>query len=226
MRFREILEVEDAGSSLGDIFSTQIDAIRDYNSDVDAAAADAQFRANNPGIGSSTGGEFGDSPNELPAATGRGNGRVVPNTNMSPLFVLNNQASRMCTPDAGERMQRDTIPRARRMAGFFGATVVVNDAIAKSGTSREGETQGSQHFRGRALDIDVSGYNNTQRLQLVDAALRAGFTGFGFGNSILHVDTGPRRHWAYGNGSYGGMSVADLGGMVRGYTPGRTTGVA
>jgi uncharacterized protein YcbK (DUF882 family) len=132
----------------------------------------------------------------------------------SALTTLNGQQSRMTNANAGNQMQRDTIPRAQRMAGFFGGTITVNDAIARQGTSRESQTQGSQHFQGRALDISTSGMNDQQKLRLVNAALRAGFSGFGFGNNILHVDTGPRRHWAYGNATYGGRRVADLGAAV------------
>ena len=119
-------------------------------------------------------------------------------------------------------MQNRTLPRARRMAGIFGTPLVINDAIAKRGTTRESETQGSMHFYGRALDISTNGLTDEQKLQLVNAALQAGFTGFGFGENILHVDTGVRRHWAYGNSSYGGMQVSQLGSMVRSYTPGGT----
>jgi uncharacterized protein YcbK (DUF882 family) len=119
-------------------------------------------------------------------------------------------------------MQNQTLPRARRMAAIFGGPITINDAIAKRGTSRESQTQGSMHFHGRALDISTAGMTNEQKLQLVQAALQAGFTGFGFGNTILHVDTGTRRHWAYGNSSYGGMQVAQLGSIVRSYTPSGT----
>jgi hypothetical protein len=133
----------------------------------------------------------------------------------SALTTLNGQQSRMTSPSAGRQMQQDTIPRAQRMASFFGGTITVNDAIAKSGTSRESQTQGSQHFQGRALDISTAGMTDQQKLRLFAAAQRAGFTGFGFGSNILHVDTGTRRHWAYGNSTYGGRRVADLGAAVR-----------
>lgn len=134
----------------------------------------------------------------------------------SALTTLNGQQSRMTSPNAGNIMQSDTIPRAQRMASFFGGTITVNDAIARQNTSREGETPGSQHFQGRALDISTAGMNDQRKLALFNAAMRAGFTGFGFGSNILHVDTGPRRHWAYGNATYGGRRIADLGAAVSG----------
>jgi uncharacterized protein YcbK (DUF882 family) len=141
---------------------------------------------------------------------------------MNPLFTLNGQQSSMTRANAGDVMQNQTLPRARRMAAIFGGPITINDAIAKRGTSRENETAGSMHFHGRALDISTAGMTNEQKLQLVQAALQAGFTGFGFGENILHVDTGSRRSWAYGNGSYGGMPVTQLSSIVRSYTPGGT----
>ena len=152
---------------------------------------------------------------DLPAPEGSpsSSGQLRINQGMGPLLDLDGSQSRLTQPDAGAEIQA-TVAMARRMAGIFGKPVTINDAIAKAGTSREQDTQGSQHFHGTALDLDVSGYSDEEKLQLVNAALQAGFTGFGFGNNILHVDRGPRRHWAYGNSTYGGVSVASLGSTV------------
>ena len=151
---------------------------------------------------------------ELPDPEGNGGtGQLRLNNGMGPLLDLDGSESRLTQRDAGQEMQA-TIAMARRMAGIFGQPVIINDAIAKRGTSRERETTGSQHFHGTALDLDVSGFNDEERLQLVNAALQAGFSGFGFGQNILHVDRGPRRHWAYGNSTFGGVSVASLGSTV------------
>lgn len=135
------------------------------------------------------------------------------------LFTMNGQQSRLTKPNAGNVMQSDTLPRFRRMQQAFGASITINDAIAKAGSSRERNTPNSQHFAGTALDLSTSGMNDAQKILLVRAAQSAGFTGFGFGNSILHVDTGPRRHWAYGNSTFGGVSVAQLGSAVRSGQP-------
>ena len=77
------------------------------------------------------------------------------------------------------------------------------------------QTRGSQHFQGTALDVSTAGMSNQQKLQLYNAAITAGFTGFGFGVNILHVDTGPRRFWSYGNRGYGGVQVASLGRLAK-----------
>lgn len=173
------------------------------------------------GTGDGTGATAGENP--LPAPTGPGGqGKVVPNPSMNPLFTLNGQQSPSVKPNAGQIMQSQTLPRARRMAGIFGGTITINDAIAKKGTSREKNRRGSQHFRGTALDISIAGMSNQQKQQLVQAALQAGFTGFGFGPTILHVDTGGRRSWAYGNSTFGGQPISVMSSAVANFRAGRT----
>ena len=95
-----------------------------------------------------------------------------------------------------------------KMQEFYGGKLFINDALAKAGTSREGSTPNSQHFFGKALDIDISKMSNPQKIKLVDAAKKAGFTGFGFGNTILHIDTGAKRSWKYSNTTFAGKSYA------------------
>lgn len=52
----------------------------------------------------------------------------------------------------------------------------------------------SQHLRGLAVDLSVP---HRYRSDLYVAAKSAGFTAFGWGNSTVHVDRGPRRWWTY-----------------------------
>lgn len=105
-------------------------------------------------------------------------------------------------PGALANMQSLLQNEYKDMQEFFGGRLFINDALAKSDTTRVGDT--SQHFFGKALDIDVTKMSNFQKRKLVDAALKAGFTGFGFGNTILHVDTGAKRSWRYNNTSFAG----------------------
>ncbi len=60
--------------------------------------------------------------------------------------------------------------------------------------ARVGGAPLSQHLR-LAADIALHGHS---RRVLLSACRRAGFTGFGFYASFLHVDMGPKRHW-FGN---------------------------
>ncbi len=207
MRFSEIYEAPqpaDATSGLAGVFGAQIDHNKQWNQELEYRKSSAsRFGVGSGGV---NGGLDGGPGNPGTA----GNLRFA----QGALTRLNGMQSDMTRSSAGQAMQA-TIRRAQNMARIFGGTITVNDAIAKRGSSRERNTQGSQHFVGTALDLSTAGMDNETKLRLVSAAQRAGFTGFGFGNSILHVDTGPRRHWAYGNSRYGGVSVASLGSAVR-----------
>ncbi len=134
-------------------------------------------------------------------------------TNGNPLFGMDG-ASRMTQDDAAQQMAQ-TIAKYRRMVANLDFPVRINDAIAKTGTSRETNTPGSQHFHGTALDLSTSGLTNEQVKRMLVAAKAVGFTGFGFGNSILHVDSGPKRAWDYGNNQFAGMPVLSVQNWAR-----------
>ena len=54
----------------------------------------------------------------------------------------------------------------------------------------------SEHLLGHAFDIELRGHD---RSRLTFEAAQAGFTGFGYYGSFLHVDTGRRRSWGSWN---------------------------
>jgi len=148
---------------------------------------------------------------------------VAINASMQPLINSMDGASKLTVQGADARMAELLQGPFQRLQKAFGRTLVINDALAKDGTSRETSTKNSRHFHGDAIDIDVSGMSDAERLKLVDEAIAAGFQGFGFGNNILHIDLGSRRAWAYGNEAFGGVSIADLKERVRGSTVGAPT---
>ena len=126
--------------------------------------------------------------------------------NGNPLFDLDGSQSRMTQDDAAQEMAQ-TLAKYRRMTAALDFPVRINDAIAKAGTSRERQTPGSQHFHGTALDLSIAGLSQEQVKRLLVAAKQVGFTGFGFGASILHVDSGPKRVWDYNNTDFAGMNL-------------------
>jgi len=58
----------------------------------------------------------------------------------------------------------------------------------------------SQHLR-LAVDISLTGHN---RRHLLQACRRAGFSGFGYYQTFLHIDLGRNRHW------FGGPKAQEL----------------
>jgi len=124
------------------------------------------------------------------------------------------EASRMVKQGSFKRL--DKVLQGPYQSAFvkfrekFGKDLVINDAIAKAGTSREKNTPGSRHFHGDALDISTRGMNNKEKLELFKILKESGFKGFGFGATIIHADMGSKRAWSYKNKSYGGVSVSKL----------------
>ena len=78
----------------------------------------------------------------------------------------------------------------------LGRPLVINSAYRCPEHNRNvGGAKNSQHLWGNAFDISTRGMSELERLELMDAAKEAGFTGFGFYNTFLHVDIGPPREW-------------------------------
>lgn len=165
------------------------------------------------GANGSDGTSGGSNPSGAGGTTGNPSGGGQP-AGSGALFNADGTQSAMCSADCEDNMQNDTLKKHEQMEAFCGFSITINDAIAKTGTSRERSTPGSQHFRGRALDLSTRGKSDDQKLKMVEAGKSVGFTGFGFGNTILHVDTGPARHWNYGNSRYGGVRCSRLGNYV------------
>lgn len=149
----------------------------------------------------------------LPTAEDLG---IKVNTSMKPLIGTMEGASKMTVKGADQRLNAVLNGPFQHMQRIFGKQVTINDALAKAGTTRENETPGSRHFHGDALDISLAGMSDADKLRLVDAALEAGFQGFGFGAGILHIDMGNRRSWAYGNTTFGGKPLSELQAKVAG----------
>lgn len=86
------------------------------------------------------------------------------------------------------------------------------DLVVKSGyrsaehNAAVGGAKGSQHIHGNAFDVDVSGMDESQRLELISSARQAGFKGIGVYKNSLHFDVGPSRAWGP---SYHADSIPD-----------------
>lgn len=146
----------------------------------------------------------------------------------NPLVGAMDGASRMTNPDAAVTMDEMLRGPFMVLQRRLGRTLVIRDAIAKAGTSRESETPGSQHFQGAALDVDITNMSYQERLMLVREAMQLGFRGFGFGNGTIHIDMrqqdGPTV-WTYGGHESGwnGLSEAQLRTLVGGMQGGTWT---
>jgi len=135
---------------------------------------------------------------------------VRTNDNMNPIFDPADGGSSLVKEGAEARMDETLAGPFAALQRSFGQPIIINDAIAKDGSSRETNTPGSRHFHGDALDLSTAGMSDADKVRLFREAKNAGFTGFGFGPTILHIDRGGKRSWDYGNSTYGGVSVEEL----------------
>lgn len=203
--FKNLLDLRNSSVYLNNIaMQLEPQASKDAREELSALAQDSLFAV----------GEV-DLPSNA-TLTDVGGMQIAINSSMQPLITSLDGASNLTVEGADQRMSSLLSGPFQELQNTFGKPLVINDAIAKAGTSREDNTPNSRHFHGDAIDIDISRMSNEERIQLVDSAIQAGFQGFGFGNNILHIDMGDRRAWNYSNETFGGQPVTDLIARVRG----------
>jgi hypothetical protein len=90
-------------------------------------------------------------------------------------------------------INEDALDKLELMREIMGASLKINSAYRSPAHNKKiGGAKNSMHVQGRAFDVSNKGHNP---VALYQAALQAGFTGFGFYRTFLHVDTGKRRSW-------------------------------
>ena len=91
---------------------------------------------------------------------------------------------------------KDAMLRLQTLRNLVDRALHINSAVRCA--KHNGEVGGgkrSQHLLGKAFDIDLTNWDDDDRELLVKEARTAGFTGYGYYNNFLHVDTGPARYW-------------------------------
>jgi uncharacterized protein YcbK (DUF882 family) len=90
----------------------------------------------------------------------------------------------------------DAMLRLQTLRNLMDEPIIINSAYRCTKHNIEvGGGSRSQHLYGKAFDIDVHNKSTEERMVLVNEALTAGFTGFGFYDNFLHIDTGEKRRW-------------------------------
>lgn len=84
----------------------------------------------------------------------------------------------------------DRLEYARKLVGL--PFVILSAYRDPLHNAKVGGAPLSMHKQGKAFDIRLAGHD---KAQLLKACQRAGFTGFGFYSTFLHVDTGKPRTW-------------------------------
>jgi hypothetical protein len=82
-----------------------------------------------------------------------------------------------------------SLDRLQRLRDIYKRPLKINSAYrCYHHNARVGGVKASQHYAGRAFDIDASGMTFEHRAQLVACAKAVGFKGFGFYSTFLHID--------------------------------------
>ncbi len=95
--------------------------------------------------------------------------------------------------DGSVLINADAMDKLQLLRDLIGRPLIINSAYRDPiYNAKVGGAPLSMHKQGRAFDIALRGHD---RRQLARAAQAAGFTGFGYYNTFLHVDTGRKRSW-------------------------------
>jgi hypothetical protein len=86
-----------------------------------------------------------------------------------------------------------------QIGAHYGRAVEITSGCRSfSSNRRAGGRRGSYHLRCMAADIRVSGVGERQLLTYVKRMPIVGGVGTYCGNSIVHIDVGPKRQWSGG----------------------------
>jgi zinc D-Ala-D-Ala carboxypeptidase len=100
--------------------------------------------------------------------------------------------------DGSIQIHVETLDKADKLREMAGHALVINSWYRDLEHNRKvGGGSKSEHLNGRALDISLHNVKNPKHLY--ELAKLAGFTGFGFYDTFMHVDTGKPRFWGEWN---------------------------
>ena len=89
-----------------------------------------------------------------------------------------------------------SMEKLQELRDFVDRPLTINSAVrCTSHNLSVGGGARSQHLSGRAFDIDLHNFTDEERLELVALAKQVGFTGFGYYDNFIHIDTGTKRKW-------------------------------
>ena len=95
----------------------------------------------------------------------------------------------------GEQIKADALSRLNRIRESLRVRYRIDSGFrAKEHNKKVGGASRSEHINGQAFDVRVP---RSHRASFYEAATEAGFKGYGWGNSTVHIDTGKQRWWTY-----------------------------
>lgn len=92
--------------------------------------------------------------------------------------------------------------KLQQLQQSIGKNLIINSGFRDPAHNKKvGGAKKSRHMHGDAIDLQWPKNASIEEKQNIIATAKSlGFTGFGIGNGILHLDTGRPRFWGYSNG--------------------------
>ena len=108
-------------------------------------------------------------------------------------------------PGVNPRVRPEAWDMMVAFAKSLGRPVTLNSAYRSPEYNRKvGGAKKSMHTQRKAMDVQWGTTSVQGRMDMIQKAVDAGFTGIGCYNNFMHVDIGTKRHWGP-NGSYTGQ---------------------
>lgn len=163
----------------------------------------------------------GDDPDDFEALEGRA---VNPNTGGPPgaapgsdaatgadsqtdagIAVPESEWIRTANSGVNTRVLPEVWSKLEIFAQSLGRPIVLNSAYRSPAYNKKiGGAKKSMHMQRKACDVQWVGISLQGRINMIQKAIDAGFTGIGTYNNFMHVDIGGKRQWG-SNGSWTGQ---------------------
>ena len=116
---------------------------------------------------------------------------------------------RKANPGVNTRVLPEVWTKLENFAISLGRPIVMNSGYRTPAynATLSGAASKSLHTRRMAADIQWGTSNIQARIDMIQRAIDAGFTGIGCYNNFIHVDIGTKRSWGGANNSYTTMPV-------------------
>lgn len=109
--------------------------------------------------------------------------------------ITANQPGRV-SKGSTEGLNPDLLSKFKATQNAFGKSVPIVSGFRDAATNAKAKgASGSQHIHGNAIDVDVTGLSQDERIALIRTASANGITGIGVYENSIHLDTGSRRAW-------------------------------
>lgn len=210
---RAILEVLATAESLG-IDPNEIELFDDvYQSGIDPITGDSYVEPGSPAASGGLGNALGVTP---PVTSRNENDPDVSNTTRATHSPRDrSRADSDWLVPAGGHIDMNVLPQLTEKAidlakNYWGQPLTITSAYRSPArnASIEGAARNSLHMQGKAFDVSMNGYSNSDMIRFIDLAAQVGFNGIGMynpssrGGRFIHIDIRTNKYYWGPNNSH------------------------